>query len=269
MLELAVQASQQKSFFSRTRGSSFHIRLVTSEETSEIPVSRFTETLLDRAPEILPSVAEAEIREENGNTVFLVHNIRGRPGESFPFSNPPQPPRFGEPRREEFFHSNGSLFVLPEQLRTFPNTVQELDKIPFTYRLHSRFDSFDAQNGIVHRLEHEAHQIDAGLFSDLNLKRMTRIAPLELDQVRLGFESYRPQFLGAILGRIPQVEKRLFLEVRSDRIYLFIEELQLPDAQTLPFETAGSLGTIASLLEELGLYSGLEQRLRDASDQPR
>ncbi len=262
MLELAVQVKHGTSLIRRRRHAAFHVRLSATALTPEIPVSSFVDQALKNSPELAPTLGHTSVRQENGKTVFLLSNRRGRPRESFESSS--APPIFNggifdgvSANREEMFHSDGSVYVLPDKLQDFPDDLSELKEMPFSYQVYSKFDRFDNRGNIIHSLHPQAQGLETSLIEDLNVQRITQLAPLRVDQVRLGFETYSPRLLGGAFGSIPEVEKRLCLEVTADRIYLFLEERNLASKSRLPFESSGSLAGINKALEELNLYTDL------------
>ncbi len=264
MLELSIQAQKGTSLIRRRRHVSLHVRLSASSFTPEIPVAPFVSLLLKNSPEFAPTLGHTEVVRENGKTVFLLSNRRGRPRESFLQQSSSRSARRGLENQEEMFHSGGSVYVLPSTLETFPDEISELEEKPFTFGIYSKFDSFDSQGNIIHSLHPEGEGLETSLFDDFNVRRVTQLAPLRVDQVRMGFETYRPRLLGGAFGSVPEVEKRLFLEVSTNRIYLFLEEQNLAKGVELPFETSGSLAGLSDALGELDLFENFKDSLLDA-----
>lgn len=264
MLELSLQTKKGKSLLRRRRHVSLHARLSTTSLTSEIPVSAFVSLLFQNSPEFAPTLGHTQVVRENGKTIFLLSNRRGRPKESFTEPVAKNSNLGKSLEHEEMFHSDGSVFVLPATLEEFPAELSELEEVPFSFGVYSKFDSFDKEGNIIHSLHPEGNGIDSSLFRDLNVERVTELAPLRVDQVRMGFETYRPRRLGGAFGSVPEVEKRLFLEVSADRLYLFMEEQNLAKNAELPFEASGSLGGFSDALEELDLYSSFTEALRES-----
>ena len=166
-------------------------------------------------------------------------------------------------REEEFFYSDGEVLMPPRLLKDFPQSVDELETVPFQYRVNSSFDSFTDRGEILHRLEPRATDALRELFPGISFRRITQVLPLRLDQIRLGFEAYQTRFLGSTLGLIPDIKRRLFLEMTPQRLYLFMEEERATGSSRLPLEQVGILRALDGALDTLGLYQDFYFYLQD------
>ncbi len=226
-----------------------------------MPVGRVFGSLLSFAPELTPPFATASLMDENGKKLLVVEDLRGRPPETF--AGPDRVPRTLEKPEEELFRAEGAFFHPPETLDAYPVGHETLRKSPFQYRLGTRFHHFTNGGHIVHEVVSSSSPSLEPLAPQLKPEWFSRLLPADLQQVRLGFESYKPSMWSALPGTTPSVENRWYLEIESSGVFLLAEEDGLRNAR-LPFEKCSFISSLSRALEQLNLFYNLPDHLEKA-----
>jgi hypothetical protein len=264
MLALSCHVNKRHLPFSRNSQLTLEVELAVSPEKpipALVPIARLTERILVQAAHILP-FTEYTVREENGETLCLIENLRGRPEEAFSDTSKSSAYFPDRPRLEELFFSEGVVYEPPANLEDYPERTELLNASPFTYALSSSFHSFSKNGSIVHNTIPSASGPVTPFLKELSPRRISRLVPARLKHVRLGFESFRPKFWGTWLGVIPRIEGRMFLEIAEKEIHLHLEQLVERSSQVLPFEKQGLISVLDSILEDEGLFCGFTAALR-------
>lgn len=269
MLRLTAAVSQDNNFLAFGKARKLTVNLAVRDDDVTLPrisVAKFLDSLLSHAPEVVP-LSEAEFYQEDGRTLCLIEDKRGRPKESFQLSDPSYKQREEEEREEELFSSDGVILEPPANLEDYPPQVAALNEIPFSYRVTTRFHRFTNRGHIIHQIIPSGSAAIREIVPQLSLKTIARLFPARLNRVRLGYESYERRFWGSMLGLIPRINSRFYLEVTASRIFLFAEAQGKQNKGLLPFEETGLISAIEQTLEENNLYHGFVSELRKKSQQ--
>lgn len=261
MLEFSASIEQKNRFFSSGRYASFRVELRSIDTETQISLPEFMESLLKHTSKVLPLNEIEEVRE-NGKITYLLEDLRGRPKESFQISDPGYQHIVEEQRKEELFSSEGSIIEAPANFEDYPEEVLALNQLPFHYRLTTRFHSFSNNGHIIHQVIPQKSKIIEDIVPDLHPSNVLRLFPAKLDTIRMGYETYKNKFLGSMLGLVPDIETRMYLEATPKKVFIFAETEGLQDRDELPFEEQGLLSALDHALRENRLYDNFMENLR-------
>jgi len=258
MLDLELHIKQKKSLLYKGYCTKIEATIKSKSEL-QIPVSRLFERIISLAPNLLLYLRNAEVRNENGELVYLVEDIRGRPRESF---TKEKLVADSNKRTEEFFYSSGVVFQPPASLANYPDKIENLEQIPFSVEVNSSFDSFSGNKHILHRLTTKRSEMLRSVMGEFDLHMVPKFIPAEVHRIRLGMEYFRERFWGGLAGLMPvSVQNRFFLELDRSAVYLLIEQESGGKRGELPELDGNLLGALDRALDELDLLIGLTERI--------
>lgn len=240
---------------------------------SELPTAALTSAFINHLSGTLHEVFEVDsrggIREP-----LVVDDIRGRPRESFAGS--PAAPAEGE---EEIFFSSGVVdteapsdgsaktstrHVVPNAAALLdPESEIEIEETPFTLRLLSKFHTFKGRSSIQHRLRLESSGAINEFVGKMPLDQILQQIPVHVEQIRLGFETFKPRF-GSMIGLSPVIQNRFYLEISNERMKLHAQKDTWSSGQVAPFLDDEPFIALDQSLEQTALYTGFLSRVKDA-----
>lgn len=223
-------------------------------ESELIPVSTLLKRFLEFAPSLVPSFEQIQHELRDGQAIWTIEDMRGRPSESF--SNKQVQDRL-KPGEEELFFTNGVIFDTPATLDEYEKvSTEELPSTAFSYRVSTRFDRFDGSRHIVHQFVPSGTSPVTSLMPPLSVSAICQCIPLRLDYIRVGIEFFKGRFFGAMLGSAPVIFNRFYLEISPERIQLKSKsELERGNDKLSP-KSREVLSAFDKALTETGLYAG-------------
>lgn len=253
MLELRIDVRKKRRFLGGAHSISIRARLVPAAQLRDVPVARLFGRLVEELPESSP------LRERPFTSLPpALENLRGRPRETFTAGEP-----LNLPEGEELMSVSG-VVVCPEPLDDSPasgdddeeGTVEPAGgkELPFFVTLGTRFVEFKNESGIVHRIVSRASNALQGVLPRLSAGALARMAPLRLERIRFGFESFSPRTWGLGLGGVPTVESRLFCEMDRAGITIEASRDHSKEEGALPFAEMEIFQSFDRALSTLGLY---------------
>lgn len=180
---------------------------------------------------------------------FKLRNMRGRPRETF--AQPPVPEG-----TEQLLSVAGEISVPAQSEEELPEIKQQLAplELPFALELHSRFSCF-AKNSILYQVTPQLTLPPVFLEQAQSLTELLRLPLACFSRVAVGFECFRSSFLGSLIGLVPVVYARFFLEVSTAGLQLSCEETAAAKSSFLPL--AADLAALDKALETTANFSGL------------
>lgn len=270
MLSLDLQTSAKKSFFGSSFSSSVRA-ILTAEGGAVIPVRELSAALLAEERSVLAAGSATfqldEIPRESSRSAAAggesnkpLVNLRGRPPVSLSL--------FGAGRQslctndeEELLYIAGSILSLPQSLDDWRG-ADSLSGDRFSWGLKTRFAEYAGRSAVRHAVSGGGNSVLTEVLGGEPLGHFSLLVPVAIEEVRVGYEKYEPHDFGSMLGRLPKVRGRFFLEISAERICLLSEEEGLADKSALP--NAGSLKRLSASLAELQLHGDLRARLHAA-----
>ena len=238
MLKLSLETHQQNTLLRRCYLRSLKAELLSENAPTAIPIAKVIRRLLELAPGAIPALRQAEVKTDGDKTRLVVNNFRGRPSETFTNSTSSQ-----QERLEEVFQGNARLLT------------DGTDAEQSHFSVHSRFLRYNDVGEIVHELIPSSSGALRILEDQLTIYRLTEALPLELESIRLGFEQYRKRFFGSIVGSLPRIQGRFYLEISKERISLFAEEERRGKSKEMPMNEMGLLSALDRSLAETDMYT--------------
>ena len=170
-----------------------------------------------------------------------IRNLRGRPIESFP-SNTKNLSKSGE----EIVSIYGNAGI--------EDSDQNND---FCYSLATFFSEYSNQGEVIHSLKNKAFGVLTDFEQALSISKVCSWIPLRIDGFRFGAEHYEQFFLGSMLGAVPSVESRFYIEVDKLTAWVLIERNGSKD-----IFSSTVLKKLDTGLEETEIFKGLLATLR-------
>ena len=132
---------------------------------------------------------------------------------------------------------------------------------PFFVTLTTRFSEFDRGNGIVHQVVSRTSNILQSILPRLSSGALSRLAPLRLEKIRVGFESFIPRSWGFGLGGIPTASSHLYCELTESEMTIEATRDFSPVPEALPFAEEKLFQSFDRALSRLGLRQGFYEEL--------
>jgi hypothetical protein len=241
----------------------------TGGDVSHIPVGELIEKLFSFAPHLLPEINELEViqfDDEKGREkkIIPLSNMRGRPLETFSENKQLRGVTKSGTNREELFYSDGYLLTPPKRLDQYPDNVLELPKEPFHFALHSEFHEYTSSGNVVHKLTPSGSGLLDPAITHIGVQNIAQLLPVHLDTARFGFECYKQRFFGGILGQVPAIQSRLYVEVSQSHIWIMAEEEGLKKRDAIPLAETSIFEALDNSLSELGLHGALCQEIKES-----
>lgn len=261
MLELDLNVRHARGLLYRGYNTRIQARLgsVDRRLNNAIPITRLAERIFELAPRIIATLTRAEVVDESGASILLLENLRGRPAETF--AQNPAVPAAGRPT-EELFYSDGILFEPPKNLNDYPESIETLKTEPFSFSLETGFERYAGSNKILHSVKNKQTENIRGVMESFEVGELLRMFPARLTRLRIGFEQYRPAWLGSVLGSSVTIHRRLYLEIGSAELSVLAEQTSGAARGELPFTEDGLFPALDSSLAEFNLFSGLSSQIR-------
>lgn len=174
--------------------------------------------------------------------VILLKDLRGRAPENFSNNDKHLPPKQigDEQQLEELFYAEG--FIREENEEDEDRTEDKF----FSLSIYSQFESFDGNTHIVYRCLVDFKKELLEILEQPSLTCFLEDNPkLEITFARLGLEFFKASFIGSLVGSLPSVKTRLYLELGEGQIRVFAEDRVKKD------EAIGQdLGSLLACLSE-------------------
>jgi hypothetical protein len=264
VLELNISVRKTWNFVNLGKDTAFNLQLSVPQAdltSFQIPLNPFVESLARRSPKMPPFVLPGR-----GEGSAVIDNLRGRPLESFGTAEFGDQSASEDHREEELIFIAGTVLEPPDKSTVLgegcPEEPQEPQKVPFNYRVATRFHSFTKRGHIRHTLSVSASSNIKNAVLDFQLSAISCLSPAAIGQVRFGFESYQTHFLGSMFGTIPSIEGRFYFAATASQISVFLEEAGMRKKGQLPLEESGMIAALDSACTDTGLYTGLADALR-------
>lgn len=242
-LDLKIESSKAY-FFSRTNWL-LEGRFSLGENKLLLLQTSFLERFFTACPELL---ANSRFRPET-----KLKKQRGRAAETFNESNPGLAKELRTNKQEELFFASGEL--LP--------TEEDTEAEPFYLRLASEFETFENGATPIYKVKASASAPLQEILSELNGRLFSRLIPLQIKQLRLALEEYRPTAFGSMLGLVPLIKDSLILELNDRSIYLKCFAQGERSKTALPFSSLKLLEAFSQALQESGLYPNFLKTLEE------
>jgi hypothetical protein len=205
-----------------------------------IPVSKFLKTYLHEVDALLPKKLESK-------------DLRGRPFESFPETQTALQ-EYSEDRDEELFFSGGTVLD--------PENPDDEDKgSRFTFSLKTHFKEYTPGAAVIHDVRPESSGPISLVDEDLSPQALCQWLPLKLERFRFGIEQYKKQFLGSMIGLVPTIDIRFYLEVSEREVFVLCEQESQPRGKVIPLGEHSALRGLEYALRDSMQYTNLRQTI--------
>lgn len=260
MLKADVQVRHRRSLLFRGYSTRIEAAFRAPDGGSgKVPIGPLFTQIVSHAPELLLNLQHAEARDENGTSVHLVQNLRGRPPEMFSGTYADE---LRKAKSEELFYSSGVLYRPPANLEDYPEDIEELEQVPFSVEVNTSFHSFDEHNHVHHAVRTRQSDVLERSLGDFDLRLIAKLLPAKLHQIRLGLEYYAEQRSSMLSGLLPpSVKTRFFLDILPDSVSLLLEDESGGGRNELPDFERKLVGALDRALDELDLYVGLTENI--------
>ena len=149
------------------------------------------------------NLIKALINDINLDNLKVVTNLRGRPEETF------------TPNLKNTSHKSEEL------INVYGGRDQNAK---FCYSLNTGFSKYNEAGQIEHSVTKNADGLISQYREILNLSKIFSWMPLKIEGFRLGFESYSSVFLGSMVGAVPSIDSRFYIESNNHDSWILIEK---------------------------------------------
>lgn len=163
--------------------------------------------------------------------VILLKDLRGRAPENFTNNERHLPPKQTGDRQqlEEIFYAEG--FIKEESEEDEDRTGDEL----FSLSIYSQFESFDGNTHIVYRCLVDFEKKLLEILEQPSLICFLEDNPkIEITFARLGLEFFKASFISSLVGSMPNIKTKLYLELEAGQIKVFAEDRVKKDDEMSP-----------------------------------
>lgn len=251
MLTLDLNITLKKPLIFLKKSLSLRAKFISSKNDS-IPVLNFLEELFKNSNFLPFSCFPLETSDNS------IVNFRGRPiegfyqSESFPLYN------LEKPKQEEIFYLSGEIV---EETKDDDEKETFINKTPFSYRINSLFKNFKNNSDIVYDLSYTMEPVVEDLDHLISRKKFPQLKNYPINCLRIGFDSFRQSSFGGMLGLVPVVKEKFYLEVTPNYILIFAENNYLDQEVSLPFAKYQVLDKVDQVLEAVNLYRGFKAQI--------
>lgn len=249
---------------------------------ASIPIPYFLEQLCLSAPEYVPqfpgeSAQGTPLALGDDPPPLALIDRRGRPAESFleehlgGDGSTPLPPTLTEEstiqslrrlHEEELFCSRGALLLADEE-EGADGERATIGETPFVVKLHTKFEKFADGSHIQHQLIQSQSPVLDEIASSLSVRRLARLFPARLESVRLGIENYAPQRFSGLLGYVPTIHDRMYLEMDSSTLRV-IAHFDAHDRESSTHSDWRVLEQIDGVLRQIQLFPNFLDAIKSA-----
>jgi len=249
MLTLKLDIKKRNPLLSRVRTLSVQAQFSNSTD-QQIPVASIIRQTIS-STNIFNDAVLTRIESTNGDVT--IEDLRGRPAESFT-----EPITINTPgsknRQEELISAKGVINVLPE---SGDETAQEPTNLPFFFRINTEFSTFKGSNHILHSLKTFRSESIKQVPIHLLVRKLDELIPIEVHSGRIGTERFRAHYFTSLLGLMPRISERFYLEVSQATINLFYE-IEFPAGDDLTATVQNSiLKELDIILKSNAIYQSL------------
>lgn len=254
MLELTLDVTLKRPLIFLKKSLSLRAKFVPSLENNSIPVMKFLEELYRDSNFIPFSCFPLETTE---NTIT---NFRGRSIDNFYQSKSSPEYSLDQPKQEEIFYLSGEII---EEIKDVEQQENQpiISKNPFSYRINSLFKSFKNNSDIVYDLAYTIVPMIEDLKHLIARKKFSQLRNYQINCLRIGFDSFKQSSFGGMLGMVPVVKEKFYLEVTPSFISIFAENNYLGSEVSLPFSKYQILEKVDHALEACNLYHGFRAQV--------
>ena len=237
----SIQARNQ--WFGLGRIVSAEIEAFSDSPATVFPIKEITLGLLRGFPELTQAF---KIHDEDKDKK-TIQNLRGRPFSTI------------TPLKQQDAQASIEELLLLTGLKTTINSGPENNHIEekFLFSLLTKFESF-GKNVINYELS--SREILPKSYRPCDLQKIEEALTdemMKLNQLRLGFEKFRPRFLSTYTGMTPTIYGYFYLELTPSSLRISAQQQYATTNQALPFETEGYLQTVIKALSTLGISLSL------------
>ncbi len=252
MLTLDLNVILKKPLIFLKKSLSLRAKFSLTSENDSIPILNFLEELFKNS-NFLPFSCFPLETSDNSLT-----NFRGRPIEGFYQSASYPQYSLEKPQQEEIFYLSGEIV---EETEDEDEKGVFINKTPYNYRINSLFKSFKNNSDIVYNLSYTMEPIVEEVDHLISRKKFSQLKDYPLNCLRIGFDSFRQSSFGGMLGLVPVVKEKFYLEVTPSFISIFAENNYLTSEITLPFAKHQVLEKVDQALAAINLYHGFKAQI--------